>query len=303
VPLLELSVDTTREAVDWVCALLAPPELPAELTVGAPGQPGWQLGVSAYLPATAGWAVVARIDDALAPLRRMGLAGDLQVDEVAARPSAPALAPVRVGARLVLVAPGATAGLGPDDLPIQVGPGPAFGSGLHPATVCSLRLIERHVRPGAPALDLGSGSGVLSLALARLGARVVALDNDPVAVAATAAAARQNGLEGAVQARLGSLGGGAEVGHWMGWAALEPVPAIEARAQFDLIAANVLARLHVGLAPDYRAALSAGGRLITAGYTLDQVADVAASLAEAGLRPIDRTEVGEYVGLVHQAAS
>jgi ribosomal protein L11 methyltransferase len=302
VPLLELSVDTTREAVDWVCALLAPPDLPAELSVGPPDEPDWELGVSAYLPAGATRAVVARLDEALAPLRRMGLAGDLQVDEVAERPPARPSAPRRVGARLVLLGPGVEATPGRDDLPIRVDHGPAFGSGLHPATVCSLRLIERHARPGEPALDLGSGSGVLSVALARLGAAVLALDNDPVAVAATGAAVRRNGLEGAVQASLGSLAGGAAVGHWLGSAPLEPVAAIEARARFDLIAANVLARLHATLAPDYRAALRPGGRLITAGYTLDQAADVEASLAEAGLSPLDRVEEGEYVGLVHLAA-
>ena len=66
---------------------------------------------------------------------------------------------------------------------------------------------------------------------------------------------------------------------------------------------GLLERLHVGLAHDYRIALRAGGRLITAGYTLDQLADVEASLAEAGLRPIDRVSEGEYVGLVHRAAA
>jgi ribosomal protein L11 methyltransferase len=301
--LLELSVDTTHEAVDWVCALLAPPDLAAELTVGAPGRPDWELGVSAYLPATVGTAVVARLDDALAPLRRMGLAGELKVDELAERPPAPTPAPRRVGAHFVLLSPGAEAALGRDDLPIRVGPGPAFGSGVHPTTVCSLRLIERHARSGAPALDLGSGSGVLSVALARLGARVLAIDNDPVAVEATEMAARRNGVEGAVQAALGSLGGAARAGHWLGSAPLEPVPAIRARARFDLIAANLLARLHVGLAADYRSALRAGGRLITAGYTRDQAADVEASLAEAGMRPVDRVEEGEYFGLVHRAAA
>jgi hypothetical protein len=99
--LLEVSVDTTREAVDWVCALLAPADLSAELSIGAPDEPGWEIGVSAYLPATGQRALVARLDAALAPLRRLGLAGDLQVDEVAERPPSPPAAPVRVGARSV----------------------------------------------------------------------------------------------------------------------------------------------------------------------------------------------------------
>src|SRR5262249_35431985 len=108
---------------------------------------------------------------------------------------------------------------------------------------------------------------------------------------------------GAVRTALGSLGDAARAGHWLGSAPLEPVPAIPARARFDLIAANLLARLHVRLAADYRTPLPAGGPPITAGYTRDQVAAVEASLADAGLRPVDRVEEGESFGLVHRAAA
>lgn len=72
-------------------------------------------------------------------------------------------------------------------------------------------------------------------------------------------------------------------------------PAVDPAGPFDLIAANVLARFHAELADDYRRALAPDGVVLTAGYTRDAQADVARALAAAGLAPLDRVALGDYV--------
>jgi ribosomal protein L11 methyltransferase len=88
---------------------------------------------------------------------------------------------------------------------IQIDPGMAFGTGQHPTTAMCLRALEDLVRPGSSVLDLGSGSGILSIAAAKLGAaRVLALDIDAQAVKATGENAGINGVLGVVDVREGA---------------------------------------------------------------------------------------------------
>ena len=94
-------------------------------------------------------------------------------------------------------------------------------------------------------LNLGCGSGILSVALAKLGAGVLALDNDPAAVQAAKANVELNAVQQQVTVMQGSLGTGARLGHWMGWMALGEVQPIQGQAAFDLIVANILARVHI----------------------------------------------------------
>ena len=83
----------------------------------------------------------------------------------------------------------------PDDLPIILDPGMAFGTGLHPSTQLCLLATEVVIRPGQRVLDAGCGSGILSIAAARLGAaEIQAFDIDPIAVQASAANAALNDL-------------------------------------------------------------------------------------------------------------
>ena len=105
---------------------------------------------------------------------------------------------VRAGAHLVVQPPWAprlTARHG--DVVLLIDPGRAFGSGSHPSTLLALAALEPLVGPGSTVLDVGCGSGVLAVAAARLGAgRVVAIDIDPAAHAATLDNAARNGVAG-----------------------------------------------------------------------------------------------------------
>jgi ribosomal protein L11 methyltransferase len=299
----ELSLGATSEAVDWVKTLLAPIDPPIDLNVNPAPEPEaeWAWRIRFYLPAGGqSRSQTAEIAALLSPLQRTGLTSELQMLSVDAIPPPADLPVQRVGDRLVILSPAAADPSAPDEVVLKIGPGLAFGSGLHPATIVSLRLLERHIRPNFQALDLGSGSGILSVAMAKLGARVLALDNDELAVAATQAAVAQNQVESWVTVQAGSLGQGSTMGHWLGGGAIAPTPEFAPVQAFDFIAANVLARIHITLAADYSQALRSGGVLITAGFTTDYAEQLDAALVEAGLVRIDRELLHEWIGLAHQ---
>jgi ribosomal protein L11 methyltransferase len=156
--------------------------------------------------------------------------------------------PLPVGRRL-LVAP-------PWDVPPTAGrtvlivePGRAFGTGHHGSTAGCLELLERVLDTGPveSALDLGTGSGILAVAAARLGvARIVAVDEDPDAIAAAAANAELNGVAARIDCRLGDA------------AVLDLAPA-------PLVLANLLTAAHVKLGQRYRRLVAPGGTLVLGG--------------------------------------
>lgn len=199
--------------------------------------------------------------------------------------------PTRVGQRLLIV-PSWQADelgeLGLDEagqplLPVILDPGMAFGTGLHPSTRLCMRALERHLRPGEPVLDVGCGSGVLSITAARLGAgAILATDIDPIAVAATVENCQRNGVDALVSARAGSLPERAE--RPAGW---------------PVIVANILADVIVQLLVEGMARLLAGdGRLIVSGIIEPRAGDVETALAQAGLETVERLVEGDWVAMV-----
>jgi len=147
---------------------------------------------------------------------------------------------------------------------IRLDPGMAFGTGQHPTTLMCLRALEETVQPGADVLDLGTGSGILALAAARLGAAsVLALDTDPQAVQAARKNVRLNDLGAVVRVEEGTLD--------------------DAPSPFDIIAANISAPVIIELAGAMAAALRPGGVLIVGGFIEERAAPVAVALTAAGL--------------------
>ncbi len=173
--------------------------------------------------------------------------------------------PLRIGRRLLVTPPWEC----PDDegrLVVVIEPGRAFGTGSHGSTRGCLELLERALarEPVERALDVGTGSGILAIAAARLGAAsVTGLDLDPDAVAA----ARANAARNAVADRVHVALGGCEA--WPG----SPAP---------LVLANLLAPALVALAPTLGRCCTAGGRLIAGGLLSHEAPAVTAAFVPQG---------------------
>lgn len=172
--------------------------------------------------------------------------------------------PLTIGARL-FVHPPWIADVPADRLAIVLDPGMAFGTGQHASTRGCLVLLEAAIaaHPGARVLDLGTGSGILAIAAAKLGAaEVVAVDNDPDACAA----ARDNAAVNAVAATI---------------RVEDTLDA--ALGRFDIVLANLLASTLIELADELAARLTVAGALIGAGVQVEEGPAVAAAWRRAGL--------------------
>jgi ribosomal protein L11 methyltransferase len=190
--------------------------------------------------------------------------------------------PLRVGRRLVLCPPGMEYAAQEGDVVVALEPGLGFGTGHHPTTRMCLEELERRLRPGMRVLDLGTGSGVLALVAAHLGAApVVAVDRDPQALRAARRNVRANGLSRRVRVLRG-----------------DGPP--EGDGGFDLVVANITARALTELAPRLAASLAPGGALVASGVLAEQAAEVVRRFAEAdvGMATLDRLESEGWVTLV-----
>lgn len=318
---IQVCLDTTHEAVDWVNTLLSTVDYQGDIQITKyddtdsqlcdadsidrnPEQSPWQFTVRLLVPNTAAAGVqIDAIESLFSPLHRTGMATLPEITLLSEKPasSPPSQSPVhRVGQHFVVVGTDSVDRPQAPDIPLQLATNRAFGSGLHPTTVLSLQLLERHVLPGMHALDFGSGSGILSVAMAKLGATGLALDNDRVAVTATQDTIHRNGVAAQVTAAQGSLGAGSELGHWMGGELHDPVSAIEMPTRFNLIAANILARIHLALVDDFANALHRPGLLIAAGFTTDYEDEISTAAIKAGFEAIDREQCNEWVALAYR---
>ena len=320
--MLELSLDATHEAVDWVCTLLAAtdytglvhvmpyaePALCYIATEQDAVQPSWAFTIYLYLPSDSHQnELVEQIVNQFEPLQRVGLITSPYTAMVSEKPAyAAEESPLvhRIGQRFVLLTHDALyQSASAKEVTIRLKKTLCFGSGLHPTTIVSLKLLERYVVPKMNVLDLGSGSGILSVAMALLGASVLALDNDRVAVKSTTDAVTLNGVQQQVTVKVGSLGCGSNLGHWMGGNSTDNVPSINVTASFDLLVANILARVHIALASDLHQALRRSdthqGILITSGFTTEHEHEVSTALA-AGFEAIDCERCNEWVALAHR---
>lgn len=246
----------------------------------------WQL--TAYVDAEPDEMLIADLLALIPSARR----ADIVVEALPAQDwltlSQAGLKPITAGRFHVYTAAHADS-LKPGQIGIRIEAGQAFGTGQHETTAGCLTMLDGMAEDGrsfADVLDLGTGSGILALGIVKRWpqARVIASDIDPVSVEVAAENVEMNG-------------------EWVGdgAGAIELVAAdgldherLQARAPYDLVAANILAGPLIALAADVSAVIAPGGTLLLAGLLNDQADDVIAAYAAVGCRLVDRLVVGDW---------
>ena len=202
--------------------------------------------------------------------------------------------PMRIGKRVLLTPAWEEPNALPDDVVVRLEPGMAFGTGLHPTTRLCVAALEKWVSQGDSLLDIGTGSGVLSVVAAKLGAKlVIATDIDPLAIRAAKENARLNGVTIAPNQLIVEQGS---------------IPAGQ-DGRFSVVVANILAEILIGLfeaAYDnvpLAATLAPGGHLILSGILEEKAEGVVAAAARQGLREVERRQEGDWVAVTVRSDS
>lgn len=166
---------------------------------------------------------------------------------------------------------------------IEIDPGMAFGTGTHPTTAMCVQLLENHLQAGDAVLDVGTGSGILLIAAAKLGAgRLNGVDSDPIAVSI----ARENLDLNAIPKEGAEL----RCGHLLDTVA----------ERFDVVVANILADVIIDLLDQVPAVLAPGGRFICSGIIQGRREEVLHKMAACGFHLIESLERDEWVALAGQ---
>jgi ribosomal protein L11 methyltransferase len=296
---LELAVEADLEAVEAVSEILArvaPGGTSVEPGIdlvddglGAHIDPSRPATIRAYVPAgdaAAAARAAATVDEALGHLQAFGLRpiGELRtrvVDEAAwAEAWKSHFNVLHLGRRLVIKPSWRRHRRTGDEVVIDLDPGMAFGTGLHPTTRLCLQALEDRADRGplGRVLDLGCGSGILSIAAVKLGAtRALGIDIDPIAIEATLANARHNRVGHRVRAREGTL------------------PSDE--GPFDLVLANLIAGVLIEHAANLATELESGGTLIASGIFVDREAETQRAIEAAGFEVTGRWHESDWIAL------
>ncbi len=166
------------------------------------------------------------------------------------------------------------------ELVIELDPGMAFGTGTHPTTTLCAVMIEKYLKWGDTFLDVGTGSGILIIAAAMLGAgRACGVDNDPLAVEIAAQNLKLNGLQGRhIQVLCGDL-------------------TTNIREEYDLVTANILSHVILKLLADVERVLKPGGIFICSGITEGNKEQVVTSMQEKGFNILEIESKDDWVAI------
>ena len=173
-----------------------------------------------------------------------------------------------------------------DEIVIELDPGMAFGTGLHPTTRLCLAMLEKYVTRGIEVLDVGTGSGILAIGAAKLGARWIdARDIDPIAVETAQKNAAASSLSDVIQVSRASV-------------TIEPQPHL-----YDMVVANIFADTIAELAPAMMSHLKQDGIFIGSGILVERAHLVENALSAQNMELIDRRQEEDWLVMVYKRDS
>ncbi len=288
---IELSIQTDAEGAEAAAALLN--ELVAggaaieETILPEPGEtldPARAFTVRAFFPAT-DRANLARAEEALWHLAQLRAMSTPRTRELAEEDWAEAWKKyytiLHLGQHLVIKPSWLDYTPKESDLVIELDPGMAFGTGLHPSTRMCMIALEKYLTGTPHVLDVGTGSGILAITAAKLGAReILALDTDFVAVETAKRNVAFNHAEHIVRIEHGTLDRKKHCN------------------QFDLVCINILAEVICDLAPALASALHSSGTIIASGILASKMEEVVEALNAVGIATIETMQEEDWVALI-----
>jgi ribosomal protein L11 methyltransferase len=294
---LELTTWADSEAIESVAELFARYGYNEGVTIEEPflqEQDGDNLRIDTskpavirtYIPAEShDPATVDRIRDGLWHLGQMRSVGELTVTERSEEDWASAwkehFRPLRASDRVVIRPPWFDYEAQPDDIVLVLDPGMAFGTGMHPTTRLSLFQIEQLVRPGQSLFDVGTGSGILAIAAMRVGATPIdAVDIEPVSVRVAKGNLDLNDAGDRITLDVGSAD----------WASGKT---------YDVVVANIIARVLISIADDLKAATKLGGSLLLSGIIEPKEAETRERFDSLGFELLERNQIEDWISLVY----
>ena len=192
--------------------------------------------------------------------------------------------PFRLGKHILVKPSWEECAAQPGDKVIEIDPGMAFGTGTHETTGMCVELVEKNVKPGMNVIDVGTGTGILAIAAAHMGAKnVLATDLDAVAVRVARENVKKNGFEDIITVRQGDL--------------LETVDTVA-----DVAIANIIADVIVMLAKPVKSCIAEGGLFICSGIAREKKDGVLEALREAEYIIEEIAEKGEWCAIAARKA-
>ena len=188
--------------------------------------------------------------------------------------------PIKITKRIVIKPSWQDYDADPDDIVVEIDPGMAFGTGTHPTTALCISMIEKYMKPGDKFLDIGTGSGILMIAAARLGAqKVCGIDNDEIAIDIAEKNLLLNGIENKIfKVMTGSL-------------------TDKVSEKFDFVAANILTETIMVLLDSIKSILKKKSVFICSGIIEKNKDKVVEKMVASGFEIADILKQEEWVSI------